>query len=296
MTIGARFIRAGRRVLAVVYSMCVLATLAYTADERPPQAERQVSNAVVSSEPSQTEAPGISEGVGQKPHRLCLSRTEPESISGSLQRIAPDLACQQLRIWSFPFRAAMHPELLAATLGLAGVTTGLVVADPALGHYFRNTNRFDSFNKAVMSPGTKYAIMAVPISFYAASLLRRDPYGQQTAILAGEALLNAELLTKAGKLITRRQGPSSIPPNGDFQDTWFTARNGSFPSGHAAGAFSVATIFATRYRNHKWVPFVAYGLAGAVGVATMTSSGHFPSEVFLGSAIGYASSRFAVLR
>ena len=234
--------------------------------------------------------------MAAKPHRLCTSRAEPESISASWQRIAPDLACQQLRIWTFPFRAATHPELLPGTLGVAGATSGLILADPATAHYFRQTNTFGPFNRVMDGTATKCAIMAVPISFYAASLLRRDSYGQQTAILAGEALVNAELVVKAGKLMTRRRGPGTIPANGDFHDTWFKTSDGSFPSGHTAGAFSVATVFATRYRNHKWVPYVANGAAGLIGLSTVTSSGHFPSEVFLGAAIGYASSRFAVLR
>jgi membrane-associated phospholipid phosphatase len=69
------------------------------------------------------------------------------------------------------------------------------------------------------------------------------------------------------------------------------------PSGHAIAAFSVATVMARRYgKQHKWLPFVAYGLAGVVGFSRMSLSAHYLSDVFVGGALGYGISRFAVLR
>jgi membrane-associated phospholipid phosphatase len=70
---------------------------------------------------------------------------------------------------------------------------------------------------------------------------------------------------------------------------------GSFPSGHSIAAFSVATVFARRYPTHRWLPYVAYGLAATVGFSRVSLSAHFPSDVFLGAALGVAVSRFTVL-
>ena len=60
--------------------------------------------------------------------------------------------------------------------------------------------------------------------------------------------------------------------------------------------FSVATIVARRYGKHKWVPYVSYGVAALVGFSRITLSAHFVSDVFVGGALGYSVSRFAVLR
>jgi len=104
------------------------------------------------------------------------------------------------------------------------------------------------------------------------------------------------------KVATRRLRPSDIPPTGNFSDTFFrshvspTGINTSFPSGHAAAAFSVAAVFAHRYRQHRWVPWVAYGMASAIGFSRVTTQAHFPSDVFLGAALGYAITKFDVLR
>jgi membrane-associated phospholipid phosphatase len=61
-------------------------------------------------------------------------------------------------------------------------------------------------------------------------------------------------------------------------------------------AFSLATVVARRYGKHRWVPYTAYGLAALVGFSRITLSAHFLSDVFMGGALGYSISRFAVLR
>ena len=103
------------------------------------------------------------------------------------------------------------------------------------------------------------------------------------------------------KGVTRRLRPSDIPPYGNFSGTFFKANrdplSSSFPSGHAISAFAVATVIAGRYgKRHRWVPFVAYGAAGVIGFSRVTLQAHFPSDVFLGAALGYAVARFDVLR
>jgi membrane-associated phospholipid phosphatase len=41
---------------------------------------------------------------------------------------------------------------------------------------------------------------------------------------------------------------------------------------------------------------VAYGLSSLVEFSRLTQSAHFPSDVFMGAALGYGIGRFAVLR
>ena len=61
-------------------------------------------------------------------------------------------------------------------------------------------------------------------------------------------------------------------------------------------AFSIATVFAEHYRRHRWVPFVAYGLASLVGFSRITLQAHFSSDVFAGAVLGGSFSHFVVLR
>jgi membrane-associated phospholipid phosphatase len=125
---------------------------------------------------------------------------------------------------------------------------------------------------------------------------------QHTALLAGEAVADAEIVTTVLKDIDQRARPVTFTPHGNYWDSWFESKgfavrgNGSFPSGHAIAAFSVAAVVAHRYRTHRWVPYVAYGMAGLVGFSRLSLSAHFASDVFAGAVLGYSISRFAVLR
>jgi membrane-associated phospholipid phosphatase len=215
--------------------------------------------------------------------------------------VVPNIATDQKRIWLFPTGIA-HGRHWKPVVAVTAITAGLVALDPAEGKYFRRTTDFRRFNTIFSGPHTSLAIAAWPASLYVAGLIGRNQYAQSTALLAGEAVVDAEILTSVMKNVSRRLRPSTVPPGGDFSDTWFRDKccalggAGSFPSGHTIAAFSVATVFAQRYRAHRWVPYVAYGLAATIGFSRVTLLSHFPSDVFMGAALGYSISRFAVLR
>ncbi len=216
--------------------------------------------------------------------------------------VVPNIIRDQKPVWLFPVRVG-EGKHLKLTLGFALVTAGLVALDPHDTPYFRHTANFMDFDKAVSGRNAALGLVIFPLSFYAQGLARRDTYAQQTALLAGEAVADAEFLTLVMKNVDRRLRPSDIPARGDFSHTWFkshgpviSGRGGSFPSGHAIAAFSIATVFADRHRRHRWVPWVAYGFAGLVGFSRVTQSAHFPSDVFAGAVLGSAISHYVVLR
>ncbi|MGI8960990.1 MAG: phosphatase PAP2 family protein [Bryobacteraceae bacterium] len=187
------------------------------------------------------------------------------------------------------------------TAAVLGVTAGLIALDPTDTRYFRRTSSFHQFNHVVSGINTGLVIGLVPASFYAVGLIKGDSYAQHTALLAGEAVVDAEIVSVIMKDVDRRLTPLEIPRNGNFSDTWFKrngrwwAANGAFPSGHAVAAFSVATVIARRYGTHKWVPYVAYSTAGLICFSRLTLSAHFASDLFMGTALGYSITRFAVL-
>jgi membrane-associated phospholipid phosphatase len=221
----------------------------------------------------------------------------PVSWTGVIGNIGTD----QKRIWLFPVSIA-HGRHWKPILAVTAITAGLVALDPVDERYFRRTTDFRHFNTIFSGNHTSLAITAAPVSLYLAGLIGRDTYAKNTALLAGEAVADAEILTLVMKNVSHRLRPVAIPPHGDLSDTWFQDKGytlggaGSFPSGHTIAAFSVATVFAKRYRTHRWVPYVAYGLAGTIGFSRVSLLSHFPSDVFMGAALGYSISRFAVLR
>jgi membrane-associated phospholipid phosphatase len=220
----------------------------------------------------------------------------------SLKLLLPNIVSDQERIWTFPARLVQGHDWIP-TAAILGTTAALIALDPTEGAYFRRTSTFHGLNNIFTSNAMVIGTIAAPLSLYGVGLIRKDSKMQRTALFAGEAVGDAEILATFLKDATKRVRPASLPPHGsNFSDTWFESQgsflrgNGSFPSGHAIAAFSIATVVARRYGNHRWVPYAAYGMAALVGFSRLTLSAHFLSDVFVGGALGYSISRFSVLR
>lgn len=219
-----------------------------------------------------------------------------------VKNLARNFASDQKQMWSFPAELARgrHWE---STLAFTAATAGLVALDAHDTPYFRRTNNFRSFNPAFSGRNTGLGMVTVPAMLLAGGWARRDSYTEQTSLLAAEAVADGELLSLVMKDIDRRLRPSDISPSGDFSRSWFrshgtllTAENAGFPSGHTIAAFSIAAVFASRYRRHRWVAPLAYTLAAVVGFSRVTNQAHFPSDVFAGAVMGYVVSHYIVLR
>lgn len=226
---------------------------------------------------------------------------DPGDLEVSWRKMPARFLHDQKEMWLFPVKAAEGKHWIPAAAVLAG-TAIFIKEDPPLERKVRQTDLFTDYNKVLKSSISGGLITVIPVGFYAISLIRKDSYGQGTGLLCGEAVLNDTILMITMKAIARRARPSEFPPNGAYNDTFFATHNtllgkgSSFPSGHAMMAFSVADVFAQRYRHHKWVPVVAYTLATALSFSRVTTGAHFPSDVFIGAATGFAISRFVVLR
>jgi membrane-associated phospholipid phosphatase len=220
--------------------------------------------------------------------------------SVSWTKLGPNILHDQKEIWLFPVSVARGHHL-KPVLFLTVVTAALVAGvDNPSGRYFQHTQDFSRFNKIFSGKNTSIAMFVAPSAVYGIGLARKNSYAQHTFLLAGEAVIDSEILTTVMKDIDRRLKPIEVSPNGSFADTWFKATQGSvirgiasFPSGHTIAAFSLATVFADRYPKYKWV---AYGLAGLVGFSRVSLQAHHPSDVFAGAVLGYAVAHYTVLR
>lgn len=219
----------------------------------------------------------------------------------SWRSLPMDFLHDQKGIWLFPLQLGKGHYWLP-TLAVAGGTAGLIIADPHVMPYFRShQGNLDDVNDVFDAQITTATVIAIPTTLMIAGYARHDDYQVGTALLSAEAYADSAVVDLAVKAITRRQRPSDVPPGAPFTNTFFAGgkspfKGSSFPSGHAAGAFSVATVIASRYHNHRWVPWVMYGMATAVSFSRVTTLAHFPSDVFLGAALGYTITRFQVLK
>jgi len=244
------------------------------------------------------------------------SVSSPEATAGSgiatdaAESVASDVSFKNLpmhilrdqkALWLFPVSLAQGKHWVP-TIAIVGVTAVLIATDKHEMPYFRRTSSFDGFSDVFSGTSTGAVEVGVPAAFMLVGLLHHDSYDTQTALIAGEAYLDSAIPHVVIKLLSRRLRPSSVASSADFSDTFFRSnvsplgKGSSFPSGHAAGAFSIATVIAQRYKSHRWVPFVAYGLAGVISFSRVPDLAHFPSDVFLGAALGYTITRYDVFR
>lgn len=225
--------------------------------------------------------------------------TQNDDRSVSLKQLPGNILTDQKKIWLFPVKLARGSHWWP-TIGVLGVTGGFIASDPNTAPPFRTTNHFSGFNSAFSDASSAAMIAAVPAALYGVGWLRKDSYAQDSGLLAAEAVADGFLLDIPFKAVFARKQPLAYTGNGPYNDSFFDGSHSPFHSGgffseHAMAATAVAAVIAHRYRRHRWVPYVAYGMAGVISFSRITTSNHFPGDVFFGGAMGFVIGRYVVL-
>lgn len=208
------------------------------------------------------------------------------------------------RIWTAPFR--LKEKDVAPLVVLTAATAFLIAGDEDIRDEVKGfvddrpwAGDAASAVTAMGGPGAWAAAGA----FYGAGLLFEDERARETGILAASAMLQTFLVDNALKGLTGRQRPFYA----DGEDHWAgpvglvkrydpdtKGKYVSFPSGHTATAFALATVVALQYRDEPWVPVLAYAVAGSVGLSRMALDRHWASDVLVGAVLGQAIARLVV--
>jgi membrane-associated phospholipid phosphatase len=157
---------------------------------------------------------------------------------------------------------------------------------------FRTINNGQSSFKSSLLGVTDYSVyptvIAVPIGFAAYGLASdRNQEFESGALLATSEVLSygiSTLLKDGFKRDRPYEALSEVHTNHlETSDPY------SFPSGHATGAFALATMLTLRYpRPEVYLP--AFVWAGLVGYGRVYFGLHYPGDVLAGALIGAGSS------
>jgi membrane-associated phospholipid phosphatase len=113
-------------------------------------------------------------------------------------------------------------------------------------------------------------------------------FSAASARVAG-ATLGAAVLCDGLKLVVGRARPDAAPGDPDeFQP--FGRLDSSFPSGHTTVAFAAAAAIDAE-SEARWVSWVVYPAAAAVGWARVREDQHWLSDVAAGAALGFWTGR-----
>ncbi len=184
----------------------------------------------------------------------------------------------QQNIWSAPTRVRFSDATWLVPLG--GITAGLFAADRQYSASLYQSPATLSHYKNVSTAGVA-SLVGAAAGLYLFSFPTHNQHWRETGFLAGEAALNSLITTEALKYSLQRARPDQGNGNGRF----FTG-GPSFPSEHAAVAWSIAGVIAHEYPGTLPKMF-AYGMASAVSFSRIRSRQHFPSDVLVGSTLGF---------
>lgn len=125
--------------------------------------------------------------------------------------------------------------------------------------------------------------VGIPTAMGAYALIRKDQPLLKDAIYIGTSVVEAIGLTYGLKYAFDRQRPYEKYP--DRIHPIEPEDSPSFPSGHTAAAFSLATSLSITYP--KWYVIAPSAVwACGVGLARINQGVHYPSDVLTGAAIG----------
>ena len=205
-----------------------------------------------------------------------ISPNSPETTSE--RTFLPHVLADQEAFWTTPLKSTASDvnwafPFAASSSLLIGSDTSIEKALPTSPTLIRRSQDFSTLGTA--------SLIGTAGAFYLWGKLRSQDHARETGMLSGEALGNSFLDSSLLQLSFGRQRPYEGTGNGRF---W--QRGNSFPSNHAAAAWSVASVIAHEYPG-PLTKFLAYGLAAAISTSRVTGRQHFTSDVFVGSAVGW---------
>jgi len=193
-----------------------------------------------------------------------------------------NLASDQRAIWTSPFH--LHWDDATWLLPLGEVTAGFLATDRATARAISNNpttlNHYRSFSNYGVG-----SLIAAGGGMYVWGRMTHDEHKRETGVLAAEAVIDSLGVSEALDYATQRERP--------YQDSGaglFWHGGGSFPSDHAVMAWSAASVIAHEYPG-PLTDFLAYGMAAAVTASRVMGKEHYPSDVVIGSAIGWLVGR-----
>jgi hypothetical protein len=193
---------------------------------------------------------------------------------------AQDFFSDQKAIWTSPFHLHTQDKRWLVPLGVGGL--GLVADDQHIMRHFGNTpmahsNSFGNYGLA--------ALVGSAATLYLRGTITHDDHSRETGFLGGEAAVNSVIVGEAMKLVFQRPRPNAANAGS------FGAGGASFPSEHALSAWSIATVIAHEYPG-PLTKLLAYGAATGISLSRVAARQHFPSDVVVGSALGYLIGRY----
>lgn len=183
-------------------------------------------------------------------------------------------------------------DWLEASL-VTGVAVGLYTQDDHIQRWIQKHKNTTTANLFEDTRKLSFISISALVGLAAYGYISPDDKARTTFLLSTESFVLTSIFAQGLKRTTGRHRPYT----GDPHDTWsgFTNKGDyfSFPSGDASSAFAIASVVATEYDN-MIVPPLVYGVSTLIALKRLHNNGHWSSDVFVGSALGYFTGKAVV--
>jgi hypothetical protein len=199
-----------------------------------------------------------------------------------------NIAKDQAAIWTSPFRLREGDLKWIVPLGLA--TTVAITADHQV--MSSEVSHDPDFNhKNVLASDVMTGMLiAAPVGLFGKGELGKDEGARESGILDGEALVDGFVAEEGLRIIFLRERPTVDDARGKFFQK-SVGFDSSFPSLHSVVSWASAGVLGAEYPS-GWQPVAIYTLATGVSLTRVLGQAHFPSDVIVGSAVGYLVGRY----
>lgn len=231
----------------------------------------------------------------QAPGQNLPDAPQPQKVvreTVTLSNLPRHLLNDQEAIWTSPIHLresnAVGPVVLvvatAATMTIDHqAMSSSKIIDPSLNSHSETA-----------SNGLLGGFVAAPVIIYGLGHIHHDDHATETGILGGEAMVDSLAVDEVFKIVARRERPTVDNAKGRFFQPGVNF-DSSFPSTHSLVAWSSAAVIASEYPG-PLTKLTAYGLATVLSVSRVLARQHFPSDVLVGSAVGWMIGRYVFHR
>ena len=225
-----------------------------------------------------------SKASGDQDKRMSKAdRADPAPVAASYNnslgpQLLKNIAKDQENIWTSP--AHLRLSDTEWLVPLAGITAGLIETDADFSKHLSSSTSLKNRSNTLSNAGIG-ALVGAGAGLYFLGRITHEDHKRETGLLAGEAAIDTLAVTYAAKYSFQRDRPFQDAGRGQF---W--QGGDSFPSEHSAAAWSIAGVFAHEYPG-PLTSLLSYGLASVVSSSRVSAKQHFPSDVFIGSMVGW---------
>jgi len=203
----------------------------------------------------------------------------------TIKSVILNLPKDQAAIWTSPFRAKARDLTWLIPLG---ATTGVLIGSDQHSMARERSNATAISRSSNVSNAGLATMLAIPAVTYFSGYFNGNGKQRETGLLAGEAVIDSYAVNEVLKLVTARTRPTATGGDGSFFTS--TRSSSSFPSNHAMLSWAAASVIAHEYPG-VLTKILVYGGASAVSFSRVTARQHFPSDVVVGSALGWLIGR-----